>query len=111
MDDGMMLIINDDGEAEIYDDTYDLTIHCTSEEEKDEAIKRLNSMHWIPCSERLPSKSDHKDDMVLVCYGNGSVRFNTCKNGQWCQGNPLAWMPLPEPWKGERDEEGNNDIH
>lgn len=36
---------------------------------------------WIPCSERLPSKADHKDNMVLVCYGNGSVRFNTYMNG------------------------------
>lgn len=55
---------------------------------------------WIPCSERLPSKADHKDNMVLVCYGNGSVRFNTYMNG-WVQGNPVAWMPLPESYKGE----------
>lgn len=53
---------------------------------------------WIPCSERLPNKADHTDDMVLVCYRNGSVRFNTYMNG-WAQGNPVAWMPLPEPYK------------
>lgn len=58
---------------------------------------------WIPCSERLPSKADHTDDMVLVCYRNGSVRFNTYMNG-WVQGNPVAWMPLPEPY-GEDDHE------
>lgn len=57
---------------------------------------------WIPCSERLPSKADHIDNMVLVCYGNGSVRFNTYMNG-WVQGNPVAWMPLPEPYKGEQE--------
>ena len=56
---------------------------------------------WIPCSERLPLKSNHVDDMVLVCYGNGSIRFNTYMNGAWVQGNPIAWMPLPEPWRGE----------
>ena len=55
---------------------------------------------WISCSERLPSKADHTDDMVLVCYRNGSVRFNTYMNG-WVQGNPVAWMPLPEPYKGD----------
>lgn len=55
---------------------------------------------WIPCSERLPSKADHTDDMVLVCYRNGSVRFNTYMNG-WVQGNPVAWMPLPKGYKGE----------
>lgn len=66
MADGMMLIINDNGEAEIYDDTYDLTIHCTSEEEKDEALRRLNSMRWIPCSERLPEELS----VVNVTYVN-----------------------------------------
>lgn len=59
---------------------------------------------WIPCSERLPRWDEHVDEMVLVCYGNGSVRFNTFMNGQWCQGHPLAWMPIPDPWKGADDE-------
>lgn len=71
-------------------------------------LRRLPStqpeQRWIPCSERLPSKADHTDDMVLVCYRNGSVRFNTYMNG-WAQGNPVAWMPLPEPYRGERTEE------
>lgn len=58
---------------------------------------------WIPCSEKLPSKADHRGDMVLVCYRNGSIRFNTYMNG-WVQGNPVAWMPLPEPYKGEQDD-------
>ena len=56
---------------------------------------------WIPCSERLPDWDEHRDDMVLVCYGNGSVRFDACMNGEWVHGNPIAWMPLPEPYRGE----------
>lgn len=56
---------------------------------------------WIPCSERLPYRVEHRDDMVLVCYGNGSIRFDSCMNGEWVHGNPIAWMPLPEPWRGE----------
>lgn len=63
--------------------------------------RREPVMRWIPCSERLPEWNEHVDDMVLVCYGNGSVRFNTFLKGEWCQGNPIAWMPLPEPYKGE----------
>ena len=55
---------------------------------------------WIPCSERLPKWKEHTDDMVLVCYADGSVRFNTFMNWQWVQGEPIAWMPLPKPWKG-----------
>ena len=54
---------------------------------------------WIPCSERLPDWDEHRDDMVLVCYGNGSIRFDSCMNGYWVHGNPIAWMPLPEPAK------------
>lgn len=57
---------------------------------------------WIPCSERLPDWDEHIDDMVLVAYGNGSIRFNTYMNGAWVQGNPIAWMPLPEPYRGDR---------
>ena len=113
MDDGMMLIINDNGEAEIYDDTYDITIHCTSEEEKDEALRRLNSTHWIPCSERLPDKEGR-----YICTVNSElhdVRDMFFKPNPW--GNKdqniwiltdgcyafnwfvLAWMPLPDPYK------------
>lgn len=66
--------------------------------------RREPVMRWIPCSERLPSKSDHKDGMVLVCYENGSIRFNTYMNG-WIQGNPIAWMPLPESYKGGEEHE------
>lgn len=58
---------------------------------------------WIPCNERVPKWKDHTDDMVLVCYADGSVRFNTFMNWQWVQGEPIAWMPLPKPWKGADD--------
>ncbi len=57
---------------------------------------------WIPCSERLPDWDEHRDEMVLVCYGNGSIRFDACMNGEWVHGNPIAWMPLPEPYRGDR---------
>lgn len=39
MSDGIQLIIREDGTAEKYDDTYDLTIHCTSEDEQREVLK------------------------------------------------------------------------
>ena len=42
MSDGIQLIIREDGIAEKYDDTYDLTIHCTSEEEQREVLKIMN---------------------------------------------------------------------
>lgn len=39
MSDGIQLIIREDGTAEKYDDTYDLTIHCTSEDEQREILR------------------------------------------------------------------------
>ena len=42
MTDGIQLIIREDGVAEQYDDTYDLTIHCTSEDEQKEVLKIMN---------------------------------------------------------------------
>ena len=39
---GIQLIIREDGTAEKYDDTYDLTIHCASEDEQKEVLKIMN---------------------------------------------------------------------
>ena len=36
-----------DGVFEEYDDTYDLTIHCTSQEEQDDVLARLNAVDII----------------------------------------------------------------
>ena len=54
MADEMMLMLNDDGVAHIYDETYDIVIHCESAEEQKEVEKRLMEMSWVPCKTRLP---------------------------------------------------------
>ena len=66
--------------------------------------------HWIPVTERLPNR----DELVLVTYKTTS-KIHLCKylddgseNSWWsyiddcCAWNNviLAWMPLPEPFKG-----------
>lgn len=44
----VLLTINENGVAEEYDDTYDITIHCESEEEQDRVSKILENYHdWI----------------------------------------------------------------
>ena len=87
-------------------------------------LKQLPSaqpeLKWIPCSERLPEQGKP----VLVTYIYNGKRFVA---ESWYiglhdeRGNPLfsscadeykasdlyfqkvAWMPLPEPWKGEQE--------
>lgn len=64
---------------------------------------------WIPCSERLPEEYQ----AVLATLNNGELtyawRFDV---DEWviCEGDRnattddiLAWMPMPEPYKGEQN--------
>lgn len=72
--------------------------------------------HWIPCSERLPFAEYGEGDNVLATCGhrdgeNTSIRWIRTlyfNGGCWCyptgetyDQKVLAWMPLPEPWRGE----------
>lgn len=63
---------------------------------------------WIPVSERLPEEKE----MVLITNNKGHVRcgqyqgtFDDKNYRWWWKHNTLeeviAWMPLPEPWRGE----------
>lgn len=70
-------------------------------------IKRLPSaqpVQWIPCSERLPENGHY----YLWCSDMGHVQsdyyWNGFENGMKYGYNIVAWMPLPEPWRGEQDE-------
>ena len=75
-----------------------------------------SSQDWIPCSERLPKKesNEQRRGTYLTTNGYGVVcMMNYEFEGDfgfvgWGTNKPydiqiVAWMPLPEPWKGEQD--------
>lgn len=69
---------------------------------------------WIPVSERLPEEEDYHDfwefpdGAVLWCKDTGEIgigwyyKLSNNWSDLWDNAvrNIVAWMPLPEPWKG-----------
>ena len=116
MSDEILLTIGEDGKTSLYDDTYDITIHCESKEEQEEVRKLLENPepHWIPVTENCDCDlMDNEEVLVFQKDGtiNGQIRhamfydFNGKKKFvTWEEGitiyNVLAYMPLPEPFKG-----------
>ncbi len=81
-----------------------------------EALALLPSAQdWIPCSERLPSEGEY---VLVTEKWHGYVwmwRLQSIDNEptwevdgmDWYNADideAVAWMPLPEPWKGADDE-------
>lgn len=77
-----------------------------------EAMPVPKTGEWIPVSERLPKEKDR----VLTYDSIGHIDFGQYDKGLWyweaesCadywmrNDGVLAWMPLPEPYKGGDDE-------
>lgn len=122
MSDAMELIQNKDGTFSAYDDTYDVTIHCETEEERKKVIERLESTNWIPANERLPEE----DGRYLVTFKYGikvcMVGYGSCKRTvlgypighgwysleeaqYYAEDSIIAWMPLPNPYKEDKKYE------
>jgi len=126
----LMIYFDGDGVARAYDDTYDITIHCESEEEMQRAIEVINSRRWIPFRSRPMTEEEkemHPDmDDILDCKlpNDGQAILVTIEidGRRWVNydeyyedgGSYLdsgyeicteatAWMPLPEPYREESE--------
>ena len=105
MTDGLEFVINADGVATLYDDTYDITIHCESKEEQDEVIRRMESYQWIPVTKRLPEENG---EYLVTRESNGIYKYvdivkKTNTSGDIAS-DIVAWMPLPEPARLEGEK-------
>lgn len=75
---------------------------------------------WIPCSERLPEPNRHDalnvdvyylaqtefGDMIVASYNEsheGTKWWEQIYSYRIFDDEIVAWMPLPEPWKGEAE--------
>lgn len=128
MSDEMMLVQNEDGTFSAYDDSYDVVIHCETEEEQKKVIERLKSISWIPVSEKLPE--DERECLVTLekVYGTPEIFMGIASylkfgnDGYWNEKKygylewdkysdghggtkmykVIAWMSLPEPYKEDK---------
>lgn len=74
----------------------------------------LQESRWIPVNERLPEEKTAVllscDDMYLAklnpCIGwtNGNNWHTFSAKGSYLVKYPMAWMPLPEPYKAESEK-------
>ena len=68
---------------------------------------------WIPCSKQMPIESpgvfkwdpSGSELLLITVRQNGKTRVNSTvrMNGKWFgfdEYDVIAWMPLPEPYKG-----------
>lgn len=79
-------------------------------------------LHWIPCSERMPDEDcltganvQYSVPVLMTAYNAEDeetiVDYGHTVDGRWYSDTTdlfvpswwevLAWMPLPEPWKGK----------
>ena len=76
-------------------------------------IKALPSaQQWIPCSERLPEDVEIGEEYPTVIFCTDKATYagfyeHYLDGKWWTEGDytvdgVIAWMPLPEPYKGEK---------
>lgn len=86
-----------------------------TEADAETRLMSLKPEQWIPCSERLPKKEEKTywvcTDAEYQCecrwtnnqfgFGEGEWGWSIFDTPQYSK--PIAWMPLPEPYKAETE--------
>ena len=97
---------------------FNILLKIISKKELKDTLLRGQQMKWIPCSERLPEDPVFDGKclevyLVTTKYGSSdqdkAYPFRAFWNGinftdGWRILDVIAWMPLPEPYKGEGED-------
>lgn len=108
----ILCTVGEDGVLSEYDDTYDVTIHCSSKEDQDQTIELIKRFNWIPVSEHLPEVPEGIDDddcpefNVTIKGADKATTLKYSPDGIWFDDSGemyqvVAWKPLPDPYKPE----------
>lgn len=70
------------------------------------ALEKQDKQRWIPVSERLP---EDDTEVLVYLFSRPSPYIAWVSDCHWYteefeiekENYPIAWMPLPEPYKGE----------
>lgn len=111
MSEMISIMFDENGLAKEYDDTFDITIHCESEEEHNKVLEILNR-RWIPVSERLPKENEYVGNVCkyyLIQDEYGDMHVAHLSNVGWIPmdslraiGNEIiAWQELPQVYVPE----------
>ena len=75
-----------------------------------EIVKKHMNDGWIPVEERLPDGNEN----VLVTTDMGEIASGYVTHGKWITNQepdyPIAWRPLPETYRPEKEESKANQI-
>lgn len=70
-----------------------------------ERSSQYNHGGWIPCEDRMPE--DNQDVLVQMSDYSMMVDYRMVSSPEWFwaeeNDSPVAWRPLPEPYKAESD--------
>lgn len=81
-------------------------IDCEAFNKSQLLVPQSEQKRWIPCSERLPYS---QEDVLCDEDGRVTIGYYTDEEIGWHDMHsyriyPTAWMPLPEPYKGDEDD-------